>query len=320
MSCDVQVRRSAVIPWLVLVALLTGAASHAMSRTAQDTASRRLWQDGAVTLSIRQAPLESGLIGSRLRIERSGVVREVPLDGTATGRRARQVDAAYVLPGGRRAVLHVDRVHDPGGLIVVDLENATVVDALIGRELTMSPDGRFWMFEEYATPHLDVWPHTETVYALYDAAAPAEANRRLCAAQDDRCRGQVVFLPDRLEICQAIAVERAGVCTDPGREPRHARRSPFVWLSSREVAWVDVDRARQAATMVVATIGGDGRARVQAVPIDHEHVIDAEEVPSVRETWTIERITRDADVSRVWLHFRNRMPQVPAQRLGVRLQ
>jgi hypothetical protein len=41
--------------------------------------------------------------------------------------------------------------------------------------------------------------------------------------------------------------------------------------------------------------------------------------PSAREAWTIDGITRDGDPARVWLHFRNPLPQAPQGRLGIRV-
>lgn len=307
-------RRTSIVAIAVLAMVLVGRPARA-----QDVESRPFWRDAATVLTLRQPVGATGLTGSVLRIERRGRLHDVPLDGTATGRRARQVDAVYPLPGGR-VVLHVDRLHQPSGLIVIDLEAGRVVDAVVGRDLTPSADRRFWLFEEHAIPFVDVWPNTETVYALYDAAAPEGSQTRACGAADDRCRGLVLHLPDRQALCQAIATQRAGTCFEPGREPRHARRSPFVWLSAAEAAWVDVDRARETATLVVASIDVAGHARTRAVPIERERTVGGEPVPPVREAWSIDRITRDADPSRLWLHFRTRVAQVPSQRLAVRLE
>ena len=69
-----------------------------------------------------------------------------------------------------------------------------VVDAVTGHDLVSSPDGRFWAFEEHAVRTVAVWPHTETVYAVYDAAATPAANARACPSADDRCRGQAWML------------------------------------------------------------------------------------------------------------------------------
>ena len=95
--------------------------------------------------------------------------------GSATARRARAVGHVRLLAGNRRAVLHLDPDHDASGLLVVDLEAGTVLDAVTAHDLVASPDGRFWAFEEHAVRTIAVWPHTETVYAVYDAAAPPSA-------------------------------------------------------------------------------------------------------------------------------------------------
>jgi hypothetical protein len=277
-----------------------------------------LRQDGIVLSRVQPIPAQ-GLAGSRLRIERAGRVSEAPLDGTVTGRRARSIGAVRMLPESHRALLLLDPEHDASGLLVVDLETATIVDAVTARDFVPSPDGRFWAFEEHAVRTLEQWPHTETVYAVYDAAAPPAANARPCPSADERCRGQVLFLPDRLALCRQVAAARGGPCLTPGRQPRHARRSPFVWLSATELAWVDVDLVRQDATLVIATVRGGGPASVLAVPLERQRVIEEVDVPPVREAWTIESITRDADPSRVWLQFRNPLPQAPQRRLGIRI-
>ena len=96
--------------------------------------------------------------------------------------------------------------------------------------------------------------------------------RDACPTADDRCRGQVLFLPDRLALCREIAAERGGSCLTPVAQPRHVRRSPFVWLSATELAWVDVDVARQDSTLVVATLGsgpGGGARRAAGAGARH---------------------------------------------------
>jgi hypothetical protein len=215
-------------------------------------------------------------------------------------------------------LLHLDPEHDASGLLVIDVAAGSVVDAVTAHDLVASPDGRFWAFEEHAVRTVAVWPHTEMVYAVYDAAAPPAANARTCPTADDRCRGQALFLPDRLALCRSIAAERGGSCLTPGREPRHVRRSPFVWLSATELAWVDVDVARREGTLVVATLGGTS-AQVRAVPLERARVIEDVDFPSAHEAWTIDGISRDADASRVWLHFRSPLPQAPYGRLGIRV-
>jgi hypothetical protein len=312
------------MPALVCVALLAAevvsAAGQLGARTFAAAPAVREWlrADDVVIAYVQVAPA-SGLEGAALRVTERHRTRDIALDGTRTGARARSVSAVRWLPAFRRVAVHLDREHDASGLLIVDLATDTVVDAVIGRDLTPSPDGRYWAFEEHASRTMSQWPHTETVYAVYDAAAPPEANARACPTSDDRCRGQVLFLPDRLTLCHEIARARAGTCLTTDRPPRHARRSPFVWLDHDEVAWVDVDLDRQVATLVIATLVGGAPADVRAVPIERARIVEDVEFPPVREAWTIERITRDANPSRVWLHFRTRVPQAPLQRLGVRI-
>jgi hypothetical protein len=280
--------------------------------------ARELLRQGDVVLSLVQPTTAAGLEGSVLRVLQGGRSTDIALDGTLTGRRARMVGSARYLPAVGRAVLHLDPDHDASGLLVVDIAAGVVVDAVTAHDLVPSPDGRFWAFEEHALRTVAVWPHTETVYAVYDAAVPPAVNARPCPSADDRCRGQALFLPDRLALCRAIAAERGGPCLTPGRSPRHVRRSPFVWLSPTEVAWVDVDVARQDSTLVLAKVGGVS-AVVQAVALERGRVIEDVDFPSAREGWTIDGISRDGDPARVWLHFRSPMPQAPRRRLGIRV-
>ncbi|WP_291983568.1 hypothetical protein [Luteitalea sp.] len=281
--------------------------------------TRELLREGRLALVLVQPLPGDGLLGSHLRAIRSGVTTDIPLDGTVTGRRARAIGAVRLLAGGRRVVLHLDPEQEASGLLVVDLAAGAVIDAITGHDLVASPDGRFWAFEEHAIRTVAVWPHTETVYAVYDAAAPPSANVRACPSADDRCRGQVVYLPDRLALCHALAIERGGSCLTPARQPLHDRRSPFVWLSAREVAWVDVDLARQDSTLVIATVRDGAPATVQAVRLEQARVIEDVVFPPAREAWEIEGITRDDDPSRVWLHFRSPVRQAPLRRLGIRV-
>jgi hypothetical protein len=315
-------------PWdaaAILLACLLGVAGPAASaqlgvrERGGAPAFRELLRAGDVVLAYVQPSPADGLEGAALRVTERGRTRDIALEGSLTARLARGVGRVWWLPEARRAVLHVDPYHDAAGLLVVDASADRVVDAVIGRDLTPSPTGRHWVFEEDAPRRNADWPNTETVYAIYDAATGAEALSRACPTADDRCRGEVVFLPDRLSLCRERARELGGSCLVPGRLPRHARRSPFAWLSASEVAWVDVDLTREQATLVLATIRDDAPALVRTVPLDREHVIEDVEFPPVRESWRIDRITRDDDRSRVWVHFRTRVPQAPLQRLGIRL-
>lgn len=304
---------------LLLVGTPAARAQQGVRERAGAPTYRELLRAGDVRLAYVQTAPSDGLVGASLRLTEGGRTRDIALDGTLTGRLARGIGRVWWLPAARRAVLHVDPAHDAAGLLVVDAASDRVVDAVIGRDLTPSPSGRHWAFEEDAPRRAADWPNTETVYALYDAATGAEALARACPTADDRCRGEVVFLPDRLSLCRARARERSGSCLVPGRLPRHARRSPFTWLSATEVAWVDVDLVRQDATLVIATLVADGPPRVTAVPLERANVVEDVDFPPVRESWRIDRITRDDDPSRVWLHFRTRVPQAPQQRLGIRL-
>ncbi len=316
----------AALVWLALLAVPAGAQSlpgpspaPAMA-TGPAVHTRELLRQADLVLSYVQPTTATGLSASLLRIDQGGRITEVALDGTVTGRRARAVGDVRYLPAARRVLLHLDPDHEASGLLVVDLAAGAVIDAVTAHDLAPSPDGRFWAFEEHAVRTLDVWPLTETVYAVYDAAAPVSTNARPCPSADERCRGQVLYLPDRLALCRAIARERGGSCLTPARQPRHARRSPFVWLSSREVAWVDVDLARHASALVIATLRDDAApTTVQAVPLERASVVEDVEFPPVREAWTVDGITRDQDLSRVWLHLRSPLPQAPLGRLGIRV-
>jgi hypothetical protein len=323
-----QAKAVRALQWDVLIPVLAGIVVCAAAegpRAAQPAvqsmtiARGHAWAWPGVSATYVQDSPAVGLERAVLRVTEGGRTRDIALDGTRTGARARGIASARFLPDYRRILLHLDPEHDAAGLLVVDLGQDSVVDAVTGRDLTPSPDGRFWAFEEHASRIISQWPHTETVYAVYDAAAPPAANARPCPTHDDRCRGQVVFLPDRLARCHAIAKARGGSCLTPGRQPTHGRRSPFVWLAPNEVAWVDADRERQVATVVVATLTGGLPARVRPVVLEPESTVDAVGVPPVREEWMVDRITRDAGGARLWLHFRTRVPEAPLQRVGVRL-
>ncbi|MCC6163947.1 MAG: hypothetical protein IT182_11430 [Acidobacteria bacterium] len=304
--------------WFALAAPAAGQSGGGPSPRASLRVEPLLGQADLALWRVQPAQAE-GLVDSRLRVEQAGRTTEIPLDGSITARRARAIGAVRLLPSTGRVLLHLDPHHDASGLLVVDLVAGAVVDAVTARDLVPSPDGRYWAFEEHAVRSQEQWPHTETVYAVYDAAASPEANARPCPTADDRCRGEVLFLPDRLALCRQVAVARGGSCLTADRPPRHARRSPFVWLSSRELAWVDVDLVAQEATLVLATMHPGAPATIRAVRLERSRVIEDVDVPPVREAWTIETITRDDDASRVWLQFRNPLPQAPGRRLGVRI-
>jgi hypothetical protein len=316
----------AALVWLALMAVPAsgqqppGSAAAPPAPAPAAVQVRELWRQPDLVLSYVQPTTAAGLSGSLLRIARSGRLTDVPLDGTTTGKRARAIGGVRYLPAAGRVLLHLDPEHDASGLLVVDVAAGAVVDALTGHDLAPSPDGRFWAFEEHAVRTLAVWPHTETVYAVYDAAAPVSANARPCPSADERCRGQVLYLPDRLALCRAIASERGGSCLTPSRQPLHVRRSVFAWLSRTEVAWVDVDVARQASTLVLATFrDGTTPTTVQAVRLERRSVLEDVDFPPAHEAWSIDGITRDEDLSRVWLHFRSPLPQAPLGRLGIRV-
>jgi hypothetical protein len=92
-----------------------------------------------------------------------------------------------------------------------------------------------------------------------------------------------------------------------------------VWLSDTELAWVDVDVARQESTLVVASLGSRPPADVRATPLERARVLEDVDFPSAREAWTIDGISRDGDPSRMWLHFRSPLAQAPLRRLGIRI-
>ena len=169
-----------------------------------------------------------------MRLSEGGRTRDVALDGTLTGRLARGVARVWWLPEARRAVLHLDPDHDAAGLLVVDAAADAVVDAVIARDLTPSPSGRYWAMEEHAIRRTAIWPHNETVYAVYDAAVSTAQLARACPSADDRCRGEVLFLPDRLALCRTGRSRTRRLLPDPRARARaHAPLAVRVAVADR---------------------------------------------------------------------------------------
>jgi hypothetical protein len=254
----------------------------------------------------------AGLEGVTIEAVRGDRRVQAPLDTTATGRLARAVDRlAYYAPA-ERLLLLTDQAHDRQGLLVVDLRAGTVIDALVGRGMTLSPDGRFVAFEEYYTRLTTPWPWNETVYRVFDVAAEPGAMHRPCPFSDDRCRGHVIHLPDRQQVCADRAARTGGSCLDPHREPQHERRSPFLWIDSRTVALTTVDRTRERITIVTARMadGTDESPLVTAVPCEAVRVVSAGRCPSPRQAWRVDGIRQDDGGRRVWIHFQERLPEV----------
>lgn len=254
----------------------------------------------------------AGLHGAVLEASRPGRRVEVPLDGTPTGRTARAIDAIRLhAPSGRLIVL-TDQAHDSPGLIVVDLDLGTVIDGVVGRHMTVSPDARFVAFEEYYTRHDTPWPWNETVYAVVDVARAGTAMRRACPYDDDRCRGLPIHLPTRAEVCAAYReMKESPSCLEPGRPPHHERRSPFVWLDDRTLAFVSIDRARAQAVVVEAAFDAAGSPAVRRYACDPTPDAQGARCPPTRTTWQVDVIRRGDGDGRLWIHFRDRMPEVP---------
>lgn len=252
----------------------------------------------------------------------------VSLDAAPAWRVARRVSAVRVHAASDRALVLTDQAQDASGLIVVDLRAGRVVSSLIGRHLALSPDARYVAFEEYFTRLDTPWPWNETVYAVLDVTASAERSHRSCPYDDDRCGGRLIHLPSRQEVC-ATHRERlgGGSCLMPGRDPQFERRSPFVWLDAATLAFVSVDRVRETFVVVEARfdpavpLGADASAPGLDVVAHSCTPAAAAAVtarcPPVRTPWAVDAIRQDDGDRRLWIHFRNRMPEVPGGWLPV---
>lgn len=254
-----------------------------------------------------------GLEGAVLEATQGSRRVAVPLDGTPTGHLARAIDGlAYHAASGRLLVL-TDQAHDRAGVIVVDLNDSRVVASVVGRQMTRSPDDRFVAFEEYYTRHATPWPWNETVYAVLDVAAPSGTTRRTCPFQDDRCGGVVVFPADRADLCAERVRHTGAPCVDLHRQPQHVRRSPFIWADSRTLIFVTLDQAREGVSVVTSRFeSGSETPVVSVVSCDAAHLASDGQCPSPREAWWVDTIRLDDDGSRVWVHFRQRLPAVPS--------
>src|SRR5690606_22336003 len=222
--------------------------------------------DAGWTLAITAETASSGLDAARIEASSGAHTVHVPLGDVPVWRMARAVSAMYVHPPSSRLVVLTDQDHDGSGLIVVDLQTARVVTSVRARHMTASPDGRYVAFEEYFSRLDSDWPWNETVYAVIDVTSAAgETMRRPCPFADDRCQGRVIHLPSRQEVC-ATYRERTGnaTCLVPGREPQHARRSPFVWVDAQTLAFVTVDRVRERADVIEARL--DPAVELAAAP------------------------------------------------------
>lgn len=271
-----------------------------------------------VTVVVTGPTYAAGLQGAILEASRPGRRVEVPLDVTPTGRTARAIDAIRLhAPSGRLLVL-TDQAHDSPGLIVVDLDAGEVVDSVVGRHMTVSPDARFVAFEEYFTRQDTPWPWNETVYAVVDVTRAGAAMRRACPYDDDRCRGLPIHLPTRASVCAAYRELREGPsCLEPGRPPQHERRSPFVWLDAGTLAFVSIDRARAQTVLVEAEFDAAGSPAVRRYACDPTPDARGARCPPTRTAWQIDAIRRGDGDGRLWIHFRDRMPEVPDGWLAV---
>jgi hypothetical protein len=123
----------------------------------------------------------------------------------------------------------------------------------------------------------------------------------------------VVHLPARRDVCADRSARTGGSCLDAHREPRHERRSSFTWLDTRTLAFVTLDRARDVVSVVLATFGDAGAEPVvAAVPCEPGRVLSHARCPSPRQPWRVDNLRLDDDGHRVWVHFRERLPEVPS--------
>lgn len=298
----------------VLVASLLHAPAG-VAAPAQPLAARHVLHRatlGAWHVEIRAPTTAVGLHDGVLTATTRGRVVEVPLDGTPTGRRALAVDAILLHAPSQRLLVLTDRTQDAPGLIVVDLAAERVVVSLVGRDLTVSPDFRFVAFEQYFSRLDTPWPWNETVYAVLDVTHPEEAALGACPYGDDRCRGVAVHLPHRADVCADYRHRSdSATCLHPGRRPQHERRSPFVWLDRHTLAFVSVDHARAEAVGVTATFDSSTRPAIRRHSCDPTPDRRGARCPPTRTPWQVDHIRRDDDDGQLWVHFRDRLPEVP---------
>lgn len=286
--------------------------------------------DGPWTIAITADTASTGLVGAVVEATAEDRTVRIGLGDIPVWRVARHVSGLYVHEASDRLLVVTDQDQDASGLIVVDLRAGAVVTSVKARHLTISPDRRYAAFEEYYSRLETDWPWNETVYAVLDVTSSGEASARTCPFRDDRCRGRLIHLPSRQDVCAAYR-ERTGnaTCLVAGREPQHARRSPFIWLDAQRLAFISVDRVREHAVVVEAhldpafPIGADPAspgltATAHACPSEiDERGAARGGCPSVRVPWTVDGIRRDDADGRLWIHFRNRIPWVPGGWLEV---
>jgi hypothetical protein len=314
------VRKVVVLPATLALAL-AGSVPTAPAASPQPVPSRHPLHRAVAddwTVVVTGPTYAAGLQGAVLEASREGRRIAVPLDGTPTGRTARAIDLVRVHAASGRLLVLTDQAHDSPGLIIVDLHAGAVVEGVVGRHMTVSPDSRFVAFEEYYTRQDTPWPWNETVYAVVDVTRPAEALRRACPYNDDRCRGRPIHLPPRAEVCAAYhALKDGPSCLEPGRLPQHERRSPFVWLDARTLAFVSVDRVRGQAVVVEAVFDGTGDPDVRRHGCDPTPDARGARCPPTRTAWEVDAIRRGDGDGRLWIHFRDRLPEVPDGWLAV---
>lgn len=301
-----------------LALVLTALASSSSAQTPPDRHVLARHTAGAWHVVVTAPRLGAGLEGALLEATRGSHRSVVPLDTSHTGRLARAIDALVYQREADRLLVLTDQTHDRPGLIIVDLRRGEVVETVVGRHMTRSSDARFVAFEEYYPRHTTTWPWNETVYAVVDVAAPAGSMRRTCPFADDRCRGHAVYLPDRRQVCTERAALTGSPCLDPHRAPQHERRSPFIWVDDRTLAFITLDHARDLVAVVTARFGEHSVAPdVSAVPCETQRLASDGRCPSPREAWHVDAIRPDDDGQRVWVHFRERLPEVPSGWLGL---
>lgn len=314
---DVLTCRPVAVGLLVTLACLTVASVAAAS---QPVPSRHVLHRTAIdgwTLVVTAPTAAPGLEGAVLEASTAGHRVLVPLDTTSTGRRARAIDAIRMHVASTRLLLLTDQAYDRPGMIVVDPVAGNVVDTVTGRHMTLSPDSRFVAFEEFHHRLDTPWPWNETVYAVFDVTQSGGATRRGCPSDDDSCRGMTVHLPARADVCVAYR-EQSGQtsCLQPGRDPQHERRSPFVWLDAHTLAFVSVDLVRETAVLVAATFDAAGVMTLERYACAPHVTASGAHCPPISVPWMVDGIRRDDDDGQLWIHFRDRMPEVPGGWLG----
>ena len=147
-------------------------------------------------------------------------------------------------------------------ITILDAKRAKVVDSFYGLNASISPTGRWILYEHFRGGGA---PESGVVYAVYDVALPPEANRRQGASKSDvEDAGRPIY-PER----QHRLVNWDG----DAPEEVHICMSRIAWIGDNIGAVVD--RSSYDARLLVMTLGSSlADVEVKAVPLDLKMIVD----------------------------------------------